>query len=239
VFHTLAMTLTLLAATTASPQLYFEQTTIVYVEGEPAGPGVRTRTWHAGRRMRLEAGDAPDGPALVLDIDGDRAWRLDPDRQVAVELDGARLRARSQADAALAGSLMGDEEGSVRTTPLEGSTTIAGHACRGFRLVGTSVQMVVWVAEDLPVGVETFADFLEWSGASRSLGGLLAAIRALPGFPLRTHTRVEALGEIRETVSTVTTIQVAPQPPELFEVPAGWRVEPEANVAPPGTGDRE
>jgi hypothetical protein len=237
-FHTVALTLTLLAAPT-SPELYFEQTTIVYVEGEPAGPGVQTRTWHAGQRMRLEAGDAPDGPALVLHLDRDRAWRLDPESQVAVELDGTRLRARSQADAAFAGSLMGDEEGSVRTTPLEGSRTIAGHACRGFRLVGPSVQMVVWVAEDLPVGVEAFTDFLDWSGASRSLGGLVAAIRALPGFPLRTHTRVEALGEIRETVSTITTIQVGPQPAELFEVPEGWRVEAEAVVAAPGNGGPE
>jgi hypothetical protein len=99
--------------------------------------------------------------------------------------------------------------------------------------------MVVWVAEDLPVGVEAFTDFLDWSGASRSLGGLVAAIRALPGFPLRTHTRVEALGEIRETVSTITTIQVGPQPAELFEVPEGWRVEAEAVVAAPGNGGPE
>ncbi len=100
--------------------------------------------------------------------------------------------------------------------------------------------MVVWVAEALPVGVEVFADFLEWTGASRSLGGLLAEIRALPGFPLRTHTRVEALGEIRETVSTVTAIQVGPQPAELFEIPAGWRVEAEAAaVIAPENGDLE
>lgn len=236
--HALALTVTLFAAP-ATPDLYFEQTTIVYVEGEPAGPGVRTRAWHAGRRMRLEAADGVAGPALVLHLDRDRAWRLDPDTRVAVELDGARLRARSQADAAFVGSLMGDEEGSVRTSHLEGSRTIAGYACRGFRLAGPSVRMVVWIAEDLPVGVEAFAGFLEWSGASRSLGGLLAGIRSLPGFPLRTHTRVEALGEVRETVTTITTIQVGPQPAELFEVPSGWRVETEAVVASPGKADPE
>jgi hypothetical protein len=189
--------------------------------------------------MRLEAADAPGGPALILHLDEDRAWRLDPERQVAVQLDGARLRARSQADAAFAGGLMGggDEE-AVRSTPLEGSRTIAGYECRGFRLVGPSVQMIVWVAEALPVGVDVFTDFLEWSGASRSLGGLLAGVRALPGFPLRTHTRVEALGELRETVSTVTTIRVGPQPDELFEVPAGWRVESEPE-GPTQNGETE
>jgi hypothetical protein len=96
--------------------------------------------------------------------------------------------------------------------------------------------MTLWVAEDLPVGVDAFADFLEWSGASRSLGGLLDEIRALPGFPLQTRTRVEALGEVRETVSTVTSIDVGPQPEGLFEVPEGWRVVPEP-PADPSQGD--
>jgi hypothetical protein len=126
----------------------------------------------------------------------------------------------------------GGEDGAVRTRALEGTRTVAGHVCRGYQLTGPSVQMVLWVAEDLPVGVEAFTDFLEWSGASRSMGGLLAQIRALPGFPLQTRTRVEVLGEIRETVSTVTTIDVGPQPRDLFEVPAGWRVEAETPAAP-------
>ena len=69
-----------------------------------------------------------------------------------------------------------------------------------------------------------FADFLEWSGAAQALGGLVAAVRALPGFPLETRMRVSVLGEMQETVSTVTAIRVGPQPAELFEVPAGWRV---------------
>ena len=228
-----ALTLVLLAAP-ATPELYFEQTTIVYQDGEPSGPGVKTRTWHAGNRMRLEAGDETGGPALVLRLDLDRAWRLDPERRVAIELDVPGLKARSQKDAAYAAGMMGGtEEGAVRTTALEGSRTIAGHACRGFRLVGPSVQMVVWVAEDLSVGVETFADFLEWSGATRSLWGLLAEIRALPGFPLRTHTRVDALGEVQETVSTITLIRVGAQPRELFEVPEGWGLE----AAPAAAGD--
>ena len=53
----------------------------------------------------------------------------------------------------------------------------------------------------------------------------MAAIRELPGFPLETRTRVSVLGETQETIATVTTIRVGPQPAELFEVPAGWRVE--------------
>jgi len=234
----LTLALTLLAAPSTSG-LYFEQTTIVYVEGQPAGPGVHTRTWHAGSSMRLEAGDTPAGTALVLRLDLDRAWRLDPGQRVAVELDAGRLKARSQADAAFAAGLMGGgEDGAVRTQALEGSRTVAGHVCRGYQLTGPSVQMVLWVAEDLPVGVDTFADLLEWSGASRSLGGLLTRIRALPGFPLQTRTRIDVLGEIRETVSTVTTIDVGPQPRELFEVPAGWRVVAEA-PAPTSEGDPE
>ena len=238
-FLTGALTLAFLAAP-ATPDLYFEQTTIVYIGGQAAGPGVHTRTWHAGRSMRLEAGDTPAaGPALVLRFDLDRAWRLDPAQRVAVELDAARLKARSQADAAFAAGLMGGgEDGAVRARALEGSRTVAGYACRGYQLTGPSVQMVLWVAEDLPVGVDAFADFLEWSGASRSMGGLLAEIRALPGFPLQTRTRVEVLGEIRETVSVVTTIDVGPQPGELFEVPAGWRVVVEA-PAPTQEGDPE
>ena len=233
-----ALTLALLAAP-STPDLYFEQTTIVYIGGRAAGPGVHTRTWHAGRSMRLEAGDTLAGPALVLRLDLDRAWRLDPTRRVAVELDAARLRARSQADAAFAAGLMGGgEDGTVRVKALDGLRTVAGYACRGYQLTGPSVQMVLWVAEDLPVGVDAFADFLEWSGARRSMGGLLAQIRALPGFPLQTRTRVEVRGEIRETVSVVTTIDVGPQPGELFEVPAGWRVVVEAPT-PAQEGDPE
>jgi hypothetical protein len=224
VFLTGAIALALLAAP-STPGLYFEQTTIVYVDGEAAGPGVYTRAWHAGQSLRLEAGDTPAGPALLLRLDQGRAWRLDPERREAVELDVERLRARSQADAALAAGLMGSgEEGAVRARALEGSRTVAGHVCRGYLLTGPSLRMVLWVAEDLPVGVEAFADFLEWSGASRSMEGLLARIRALPGFPLLTRTRVEVLGEVRETVSEVTAIEVGPQPGERFEVPAGWPV---------------
>jgi hypothetical protein len=115
----------------------------------------------------------------------------------------------------------------LRAAPIEGRRTIAGHPCRGFRLRSRQASVEVWVAEDLPVGPGVFADLLEWSGAAQALEGLVAAVRELPGFPLETRTLVSILGDTQETVATVTSIRVGPQPPSLFEVPAGWRVEAE------------
>jgi hypothetical protein len=217
-----------LALSAAEPAgLYFEQTTVVRPAGGPAeGPGVRSRVWHAGKRLRLEAGDAPGGPALVLRLDEGRALRLDPEARLAVEVDPSRLRARSHQDASLAASLIGSED-ALRTAPIEGRRTIAGHPCRGFRLRARQASVDVWVAEDLPARPDFFADFLEWSGASQALPGFVAAVRELPGFPLETRTRVSVLGETQETIATVTKIAVGPQPAALFEVPAGWRVESE------------
>jgi hypothetical protein len=212
-------------AADTSPGLYFEQTTMVVPPGGAAGGGgVKSRVWHAARRMRLEAGDAPGGPALVLRLDEGRALRLDPEAKLATEIDPVALRARSHQDASVAASLMGGED-ALRTTPLAGSRTIAGHTCRGFRLKSRAASVELWVAADLPQGGAVFADFLEWSGAALALPGLVAAIRELPGFPLETRTRVSVLGESQETVSTVTKIRIGSQPEELFEVPAGWRLD--------------
>jgi len=225
VIHAALLGLALTAA--GAPGLYFEQTTVVRKAGVATGPGVRSRVWHAARRLRLEAGDAPGGPALVLRLDEGRALRLDPEERVAVELDPSRLRARAHQDASVAASLMGGDEVTLRKAALEGQRTIAGHVCRGFRLRSGETAVDVWVAEDLPAGAGLFADFLEWSGAAQALGPLLAAIRELPGFPLETRVRVSVLGETQETVATVTAIRVGPQPAERFEVPAGWRLERE------------
>ena len=222
--HAAVFALVLSAAEPAG--LYFEQTMVVRPNGAVAGPGVRSRVWHAGRRLRLEAGDSPGGPALVLRLDEGRVFRLDPEARVAVELDASRLRTRSHQDASVAASLLGGED-TLRQAPLPGVRTIAGHRCRGFRLRGPQASLDVWVAEDVAPGPGVFADFLEWSGASQALGGLLAAIRELPGFPLETRTRLSVLGEAQETIATVTTIRVGPQPAERFEVPAGWRIEHE------------
>ena len=93
--------------------------------------------------------------------------------------------------------------------------------------------MELYLTRELPVGMETFADFLEWSGASESLGPLLKEIRALRGFPLQTRSRVTVLGEVHETVSTVTRVRVGPSAPALFEPPPDYRVLAE----PPALGE--
>ena len=214
-----------LVLTAAAPGLYFEQTTIPSHGGDVAAQGVRSRVWCAGRRMRLEAADAPGGPALVLRLDEGRALRLDPESRTATELDVARLRARSASDAAVAAGLMGGPgEERLRTTALQAQRTIAGHACQGYRIAGRSFAVETWVADDVPARAELFAEFLEWSGATQALTGLVAAIRALPGFPLETRMRVSVLGELKETLSTVTLIRSSAVPAERFEVPAGWRL---------------
>jgi hypothetical protein len=204
--------------------LYFEETTRLVTQGQAPSAGVRSRVWHSARRMRLEAGDTPGGPALVLRLDEGRALRLDPEGKLAIELDPAELRARSHQDASVVGSLLGGDQ-ALRTTPIEGRRTIAGHACSGFRLKNRAAVIELWVAGDLPRGAAVFADFLEWSGAAQALPGLVTAIRELPGFPLETRTRVSVLGETQETLSTVTKISVGPLPASLFEVPSGWRVK--------------
>jgi hypothetical protein len=212
--------------------LYFEQTTALAQGGGLAPRGVRSRVWCSGRRLRLEAADAPGGPALVLRLDEGRVLRLDPESRTATELDAAQLRARSASDAAVAAGLMGGlGEERLRTSALPTLRTIAGHACKGFRITSPSVVMETWVADDVPARADTFADFLEWSGAAQALSALVAAIRELPGFPLETRMRVNVLGELKETVSTVTLIRAAAVPAERFEVPAGWRLV-EARPAP-------
>ena len=112
------------AASTSPPSagLYFEQTTVVVPQGGAAGAGVRSRVWHSARRMRLEAGDAPGGPALVLRLDEGRALRLDPETKVAFEIDPAGLRARSHQDASVVASLMGGGEDAMRTTRARGTS---------------------------------------------------------------------------------------------------------------------
>lgn len=221
----------LLAATLFAPEapaagegFYYEQTTLVRRQGSPPAPGVRSRVWHAGRRLRLEAAD-PGSPALVLRLDEGRALRLDPESRVATELDLERLRARSAGDASVAAGLMGAPAGDeLRRAKLRGTRTIAGYRCEGYRISGRSLTLDAWVAADVPLRASAFADFLEWSGAAQALSGLVDALRALPGFPLETRVRVSVLGEPQETVSTVTLVRVGPQPAERFEVPAGWSV---------------
>ena len=210
-----------------TPDIYFEQTTVLLTDGRAAGPGVVSRVWFAGRRMRMEAGGGPaDGPALILRIDKGKAYRIDPPAKRAEIVDLEGLRARAQMDLSLAGDLMGaGDDARVHTTELPGAKTVAGHRCRGFRISGPSSVLDLYVATDLPVGISAFADFLEWSGATQSLAGLLSELRRLPGFPLETRSRVSVLGAVQETLSTVTLVKVGPADRRLFEPPPGYRLE--------------
>lgn len=216
-----------------APDVYFEQTTLILADGRPAGPGVVSRVWYAGRRMRLEPGGQTGGPALILRIDEGKAYRIDPAARRAVVIDLDRLRARAQMDLSLAGDLMGaGEDARVQTSELKEGKTIAGHPCRGFRIRGPSAVLDLYVATDLPVGISAFTDFLEWSGATQSMAGFVEAMRKLPGFPLETRSRVTVLGDVQETLSTVTRVSVGPADRRLFEPPPGYRLEPDTEDAP-------
>lgn len=217
------------AAWGAPPDVYYEQTTVVSKDGKSLGPGVSARVWFSGRRIRVEAGDRLKALPLVLRLDEGRALRLDPQRKEALELDVEALRARSQLELSTAGELMGGgEEARVRTTPLPGRRTIAGHVCRGFRVKSPVATLDLWVATGLGVGIETFADYLEWSGASQGLGAVLDEIRKLPGLPLETRARVSVLGESHETLATVTRVRLGRHPATLFELPPGYTLLREA-----------
>jgi Domain of unknown function (DUF4412) len=223
-----ALLFLLVPAAGPTPGLYFEQTTVTYRAGQPEGPGVQSKVWCSGKRMRLEAGDKDekDGPAFVLRLDPPSAYRLEPLRKRAVRVDVARLQTRSQMDLSMAGDLMGaegDEDGGARTRPLTARRTIAGYPCEGFRITAGSTIMDLYVTRSLPVGIDAFADFLDWSGASQALGGLMAEVRKLPGFPLETRSRVTVLGEVHETRATVTHVEAGPQPAALFELPPGYK----------------
>jgi len=221
-----------LAAAAATPDVYFEQTTLTRTDGEAGGPGVSSRVWVSGRRLRLE-GEAPGGPAFLLQLDVGQAYRLDPERKVAVQIDVARLRNRSQMDSSAASDLMGNAaEGDVRTTPLATPRTIAGYRCHGYRLSAESLTLEVYMASEVPVGIDAFADLVEWSGASQAMAGFLSEMRKLRGFPLETRARVSVRGQTLETVSSITKVLIGPHPRALFEPPAGWRVEREAPPQP-------
>jgi hypothetical protein len=222
--------LALAAAPAAAPpaEVYFEQKTVPYAEGKPAGQGVVSRVWYGGRKMRMEAGGVASGPALILRLDEDKAYRIDPAAKRAYVMSAERLRSRSHLDVAMAADLMGaTADTSVRTTELPGERVIAGYKTRGYRLSAGTIVMDLWVAPALPLGVGTFTEFLEWSGAAESLGPLLGEMRGLPGFPLQSRSRVKVMGGEQETVATVTKIKVGPHPAGTFDPPAGYRLEQE------------
>jgi hypothetical protein len=222
---TLAVLLPLLLAAGPAPTpVYFEQTTVVLTKGKPSGPGVTARIWYSGARMRMEPGHAPAGTALVLRLDQGKAYRMDPARKRATAIDLTRLRDQSQMDVAMAGQLMGVDAGGVKTEPLPQVRTIGGYRCNGYRLSAGSTVLDVYLTRKIPAGVSAFTDFLEWSGASQAMGGLVAALRALPGFPLEMHSHVNVMGEMHETLSTIANVKVGPQAAALFVPPSGWAV---------------
>jgi hypothetical protein len=216
--------LLLLAAPAASPGVYFEQTVVTSGGTRAGGPGVSSRVWHGGGgRMRLEAGGTGTGAALILRLPEGKAWRLDPEQKTAIALDLERMRERSRLDLGLAGELMGAGE-EPRLAALPGTRTIAGYRCQGYRLSAGSAVIELYLTRDLPLGIDAFAEFLEWSGAAETMAPLLREVRTLRGFPLQTRSRVSVMGELQETVSTVTRVVVGPQPAKLFEPPRDYRV---------------
>jgi hypothetical protein len=218
----------LLAAGPAASSVYFEQTTIVLAGGKPTGPGVTARVWYSGTRMRMEPGNAPVGTALLLRLDEEKAYRLDPAKKQATAIDLTRLRDQSQMDVAMAGQLMGADS-AVKTEMLQESRLIGGYRCTGYRLTAGSAVLHVYLTRKIPAGVSAFTDFLEWSGASQAMGGLVQALRALPGFPLEMRSRVDVMGESHETVSTIANVKVGAQPASLFAPPLGWTVVAESS----------
>ncbi len=217
------MLATALALFLSGADVVFEQTTEVQAPGSPAGAGVKTRVYYSGRRMRLEAA-GEGGPALILRLDDGRALRLDPARKLAVELDLVRLKARARDDMAMAGDLMGAHDARPRTMRLPKALTLLGYTCQGYRIAAGPTTLDVYVSEELPVGMERFTEFLEWSGAEASLGPIVSALRAIKGFPLETRSRVLVLGSPQETRTSVTRVEVRPLAPALFEAPRGFRV---------------
>jgi hypothetical protein len=212
------------ATPSKAADVYFEQTTVPYAAGRPSGAGVVSRVWYGGQRMRMEAGGVVPAPALILRLDLGKAYRVDPTRKTVVVLDAERLRTRGQMDSAMAGDLMGAADARVVTAQLPGERTIAGQRCRGFRISGGTTVMDLWVTGALPVTMDTFTAFLEWSGAADSLGPFLDEIRRLPGFPLQSRSRITVMGKTHETLATVTRVRVGPHAASLFEPPAGYRM---------------
>jgi hypothetical protein len=226
--------LTLLLATAApvAPRsVFFEQTSSSTVDGQ-AGPALRSRVYWRGHNVRLEFGDLLQPTVLLLDLQNEHAVRLDPAAKTAAELDMAALRAQTNLGFSMAGDAVGDENDRFRTTALEGTRTIAGFVCHGHRIRSKNARVDVWTGAAVPVPMQMFEEFLDWSGAAQSLGGLLPEIQKLPGFPLETRSRFTVSGHVYESVATITVIKTEPLADSLFVTPKGYRA-----VAAPDPAD--
>jgi hypothetical protein len=223
----------LAAAPAAAPtQVVFEQTSTTMVNGKTPST-VKSRVFWSGNKVRLEAGDAFEPLVIILDLDGDRGYRLDPAARTAILLDIDALRSRSHLGFALAGDAVNAAEPeSFRTRELPEQRTIAGQACHGYRIRNGQTQLDVWMTDQVPIGMDAFARFLEWSGADQSLPGLLPELRKLSGFPMETSSRVVVEGRVYTTRAAVTSVKVGPVEAALFEVPASFKIEDESAPAP-------
>jgi hypothetical protein len=218
-----------LAAAAAPPSrdVSFEQKVTTTVDGHVGRP-VTSRVYWSGRRIRLESGDPFDPLVLLVDLGRNRAYRLQGSARQALVVDLDRLRSQAHLEFSTAGDHMeADVEDSFRTQALSGRRVIAGYTCEGYQIRGGPTRMDVWIARRVPLDMDLFAEFLEWSGADQSLGGLLPQMRKLPGFPLETRTRVTAGAHVYETQATITSLEIAPIASALLEVPEDYAVEDE------------
>jgi hypothetical protein len=224
-----------LVAGASAGDLYFEQSVVSTLNGRTEHPPRIARVWRAQGRLRIEQGEIDQGNVLILRLDRGVAYGLDPSQRIAHLIDLEWLRARSQMDLAAAGDMLGGGDADARLAPLAGTRTIAGFECDGFRIrVGPAI-IDLYVTEALPVGMEAFSELLEWLGAPQALHGVLSRVQELRGFPLETRTRVTLEGDIVETVATVSSVEVAPLAPGLFEPPADYTqvpLQPEAAAQP-------
>jgi hypothetical protein len=201
--------------------VFFEQTATASVDGK-ARPAAKSRVYWRGNKIRMESGDTFAPVVVLLDLDLNQGYKLDTKTKTAVPIDMGALQTQSNLGFSMAGEVV-DPPGGLRTVELPGRRVIAGHSCAGYRIRGRDVQLDVWVAKLPGVSIDTFADFLEWSGASQSLGNLLPELRKLPGFPLSTHSRLTRSGRVYETKGTITAIKTEPLSPELFDVPGTYK----------------
>jgi hypothetical protein len=220
------------AAKTKPTSVFFEQTATTTVDGQAQAP-IRSRVFWRGQNVRMESGNLLQPDVLLLDLGHDRAMRLDAATKTAAILDTAALRSHASMEFSMAADTTGaDDADRMRTTPLEGTRSVAGYICKGHRIRGRSMSMDIWTSNAVPVPMSLFTEFLEWSGAAQSMGGLLPEIETIGGFPLETRTRVTTGGHTYESVATIVQIKTEPLDASVFEPPAGYRTVMMAEPTP-------
>ena len=155
-----------LALAAPGPQMYYEQSVRITRGGQPAG-STTSKVYWSGRRIRMESGDS----VLLLQLDTGQAFRLVPSQKLTVELDVERLRARAQLDLATAAdALEAGQDSNVRSALSGPTRSVAGYVCQPHRVRTATASFEVCVSRTVPVGMEAFAEYLQWSGASEPIG---------------------------------------------------------------------